>query len=223
MATEANFQDILSVPLIIKAPYQKKGQVSDRYVETIDIVPTIADILEVRVPWPTDGMSAMGTENRSHSEKSPSGGERATPPFTNFTLFHPTTVCLEGAALAVIQEGAWVYLDGVKEEAGKVLFFGWAADIKTHRAADAITVFVDGELVYKGATGHPREDVAEHFGLAGMKDSGFLFEIDRELLQSDSEVRCFALFRDRASEVHYPLIDIPHINFGRTFSSLPSE
>ena len=154
--------------------------------------------------WPTDGMSAMGTENRSHSEKSPSGGERATPPFTNFTLFHPTTACLEGAALAVIQEGAWVYLDGVKEEAGKVLFFGWATDIKTHRAADAITVFVDGELVYKGATGHPREDVAEHFGLAGMKDSGFLFEIDRELLQSDSEVRCFALFRDRASEAHYP-------------------
>ncbi len=73
-ATEMNFQDILSVPLIIKAPGQDKGWISDRDVQTIDVIPTIADILGVSVPWPTDGVSALGAVNRNESQSEAPGG-----------------------------------------------------------------------------------------------------------------------------------------------------
>jgi hypothetical protein len=50
-------EDLLSVPLFIKRPYQTEGVVSDRFAETIDILPTIADVAGVEVPWPLDGCS----------------------------------------------------------------------------------------------------------------------------------------------------------------------
>ena len=58
--TDDTFMDILPVPLLIKAPNQRVGMVSDRNVETIDILPTMADLLDVEVPWVTDGASALG-------------------------------------------------------------------------------------------------------------------------------------------------------------------
>ncbi len=54
-----NLPDIALVPLLIKAPYQHKGEISDAYVETIDILPTVADILNLPLPWPVDGRSAF--------------------------------------------------------------------------------------------------------------------------------------------------------------------
>ncbi|MEE8423304.1 MAG: sulfatase-like hydrolase/transferase, partial [Thermodesulfobacteriota bacterium] len=57
--TKTNFQDIMPVPLFIKAPNQHEGIISDRNVETVDILPTIADILDIRLPWSVDGYSAI--------------------------------------------------------------------------------------------------------------------------------------------------------------------
>ncbi len=50
---------VLGVPLFIKAPNQHEGIISDRNVKTIDILPTIADLLDINLPWPTDGRSAI--------------------------------------------------------------------------------------------------------------------------------------------------------------------
>jgi hypothetical protein len=50
---------ILGVPLFIKAPKQHEGIIIDRDVKTIDILPTIADILKINLPWQTDGRSAI--------------------------------------------------------------------------------------------------------------------------------------------------------------------
>lgn len=49
----------MAVPLIIKAPRQRVGAVHDGNVETIDILPTIADLLGVELPWSVDGQSAL--------------------------------------------------------------------------------------------------------------------------------------------------------------------
>ena len=49
--TPENVEDIAPVPLFVKAPGQRAGRVSTRPVETIDILPTIADELGVRLPW----------------------------------------------------------------------------------------------------------------------------------------------------------------------------
>jgi hypothetical protein len=55
--SDRNVQDILAVPLFIKRPRQKKGTVSDRNVELIDILPTIADLLKIELPFAVDGRS----------------------------------------------------------------------------------------------------------------------------------------------------------------------
>jgi hypothetical protein len=49
----------LYVPLIIKLPGQSVGQVSKKPLQTIDIVPTVADILDIEIPWPLSGLSAL--------------------------------------------------------------------------------------------------------------------------------------------------------------------
>jgi Sulfatase len=54
-----NYPDIMAIPLFIKQPYQKEGRVDDRKVETVDILPTVADILGVALPWKMDGQSLI--------------------------------------------------------------------------------------------------------------------------------------------------------------------
>jgi hypothetical protein len=43
----------------VKPPFLREGRVSDRAVESIDIVPTIADALDLPFPFPVDGRSAL--------------------------------------------------------------------------------------------------------------------------------------------------------------------
>lgn len=50
----------LYVPLFIKLPGQAGGSVSDKPLQTIDIGPTLADILDLDVSWPISGLSALG-------------------------------------------------------------------------------------------------------------------------------------------------------------------
>jgi Sulfatase len=59
-----NFHEISPVPLIVKAPGQSEGRVRDTYVETIDIFPTIAHLLGVRLPDDADGVSAFSRDAR---------------------------------------------------------------------------------------------------------------------------------------------------------------
>ncbi len=59
-ATAENADEILSVPLFIKVPGQRSGRIDDRPMETVDIVPTIADLLDLEIPWQVDGVSALG-------------------------------------------------------------------------------------------------------------------------------------------------------------------
>jgi hypothetical protein len=56
---KSNAGDIICFPLFIKAPDQDQGVISDSNVKTIDILPTIADILGIQVPWVMDGCSAF--------------------------------------------------------------------------------------------------------------------------------------------------------------------
>ena len=63
--TETNFADIMTVPLFVKAPFQQRGEILEHNVETIDILPTIADILDIRLPWSVDGDSASPAAGRN--------------------------------------------------------------------------------------------------------------------------------------------------------------
>jgi hypothetical protein len=57
--TEENIHELAPVPLFVKAPSQRAGRIDDSYVRTIDILPTIADLLDVDMPFETDGRSAL--------------------------------------------------------------------------------------------------------------------------------------------------------------------
>ncbi len=71
LATHENFPDIASVPMFVKAPGQAEGRVDDSPVRTIDVLPTIADLLELRSGWDFDGRSARGRDQRAlHGRRS---------------------------------------------------------------------------------------------------------------------------------------------------------
>lgn len=57
--TRPTAEDVLRTPLLIKYPKQRKGRVDDRDAQAIDIVPTIADVLDVDAPWPLTGTSLL--------------------------------------------------------------------------------------------------------------------------------------------------------------------
>jgi hypothetical protein len=67
--TPENYADIMAVPLFIKAPFQEKGEISDRNIESIDILPTMAEILGIKLPWQIDGQPALGPSAPLRSEK----------------------------------------------------------------------------------------------------------------------------------------------------------
>lgn len=61
--------DIMSVPLLVKLPGETKGVVDDRNVETVDILPTIADALHVALPWSVEGRSALCDDTPPRARK----------------------------------------------------------------------------------------------------------------------------------------------------------
>jgi hypothetical protein len=62
IADAATAADIASAPLLIKLPGQRQGRYSDVHVRTIDVLPTIADALDVRLPWRVSGRSFLRSD-----------------------------------------------------------------------------------------------------------------------------------------------------------------
>ena len=52
-----NVRDILGVPLFVKFPGQNAGRIEKANVETVDVLPLLADVLDIQVPWSIDGRS----------------------------------------------------------------------------------------------------------------------------------------------------------------------
>ncbi|MGI8607521.1 MAG: sulfatase-like hydrolase/transferase [Gaiellaceae bacterium] len=68
--TRTNIQDVAYVPLFVKRPGQRESVIVDDHVETIDILPTIADVLGITIPWRTDGRSGFGDVHTSRVDVS---------------------------------------------------------------------------------------------------------------------------------------------------------
>lgn len=59
---------VLTVPLFVKLPFQQEGTVSRRDVQLVDIVPTLADLLGMGVPWKAVGRNMFGPEAESRAK-----------------------------------------------------------------------------------------------------------------------------------------------------------
>ncbi len=67
--TNTTVADLMSVPLFIKLPEQNIGQTSDMNVETIDVLPTIADIIKLPLADAVDGESLVAPNYHERPRK----------------------------------------------------------------------------------------------------------------------------------------------------------
>jgi hypothetical protein len=59
LVNAGNIYDIAPIPLFVKRPSQLSGAIDDRSARSVDIVPTIADVLGIDLPWKVDGRSLL--------------------------------------------------------------------------------------------------------------------------------------------------------------------
>jgi hypothetical protein len=60
--TKTNLAELAFTPLFVKLPGDADGRVLDEHVQTVDILPTIADVLGISIPWKTAGSSAFAQQ-----------------------------------------------------------------------------------------------------------------------------------------------------------------
>lgn len=54
----SNAGEVGLVPFFVKAPGQRKGRAVDKHLQSTDVLPTMAELLGVRIPWRVDGQPA---------------------------------------------------------------------------------------------------------------------------------------------------------------------
>ncbi|MEZ6067562.1 MAG: sulfatase-like hydrolase/transferase [Planctomycetaceae bacterium] len=82
--TPQTLPSIMPVPLFIKLPGQTRPELSDRNVEIIDILPTIADVVDLTLPHATDGASLLDPREAPRPRKTllmPQGEIAVNPDF----------------------------------------------------------------------------------------------------------------------------------------------
>ncbi len=67
--TAENWPEILWTPFFIKAPGQVDGAVIDEPTRSIDVVPTLLDVLDVDAPWELDGVSGFEPRPDEYHER----------------------------------------------------------------------------------------------------------------------------------------------------------
>ena len=58
--SEASHRDIMWTPLLVKAPQQQEPAVVDSPTTSVDVLPTIIDVLGIDTDWELDGQSILG-------------------------------------------------------------------------------------------------------------------------------------------------------------------
>jgi Sulfatase len=66
--TRRNIDEIAPVPLFIKTPHQQVPRVNGAFVRTVDILPTVARLLDWRLGWRLDGRNAFGRAVRRRDD-----------------------------------------------------------------------------------------------------------------------------------------------------------
>jgi hypothetical protein len=57
--TRTNLAELAFTPLFVRVPGQQQARVVDSHVQTVDILPTMAEALGVKIPWKVDGRSVL--------------------------------------------------------------------------------------------------------------------------------------------------------------------
>ena len=148
--TKTNSYDIMAVPLFIKMPYQRTGMISDRNMETIDILPTMTHILGIHLPAPIDGHSALSLSLPERVEKVIFSGQTsqrrlvfaASSPVGSTALERQLALFGSGTKLGkVLKNGSYRELLGQH-----VNEIGMAGEVSLRVELDQATFFADVDL-----------------------------------------------------------------------------
>jgi hypothetical protein len=60
---------LASIPLFVKRPGRRDAERSDRNVQSFDLLPTLAEVLQIDIEWPIDGRSAWDADAPEPAEK----------------------------------------------------------------------------------------------------------------------------------------------------------
>ena len=66
--SEENAPAVMFVPLFVKAPGERRGRTSARFVQSTDLAPGVASLLGLKLPWKTDGRAAYGPSGPDRTE-----------------------------------------------------------------------------------------------------------------------------------------------------------
>jgi hypothetical protein len=101
-ASPGNVLDISNVPLFVKYPKQRSGGVDRRHARVVDVVPTIADVLDVEIPWHVDGESLLGSpSSRARIEVGDRGGNVVGASFSDMKRRRDALVRRQAAVFGV--------------------------------------------------------------------------------------------------------------------------
>jgi hypothetical protein len=81
--TQASVPEVAYTPTFVKLPGTAKGRIDDRNWENIDLLPTIADVLDVKIPWHVDGFSGLGPDLRKTDVKRWNNSKQKTVHFSD--------------------------------------------------------------------------------------------------------------------------------------------
>jgi hypothetical protein len=106
IVTSRNVQDLAAIPFFVKRPGQTTGEVVDRHVAAVDIVPTLADVLGLPLGYRPDGVSALRPETRDRATWVRMDG-RAGPVRMRVSTYLRRRRTSLGRKLAVFGLGGW--------------------------------------------------------------------------------------------------------------------
>lgn len=105
LPTPGNLEDIAFVPLFVKLPHQRRGRIDDGFARTVDVVPTIARVLHLRIPWHVDGRPLLGRRLKTDANVSllVEGGKYATGRLTDLRALRARDLARQLATFGTTQ------------------------------------------------------------------------------------------------------------------------
>ena len=181
--SKKNAEMILAVPLLIKTPFQKRGVVADRDVQHIDVMPTVAALLGLQVPWQHVGRSVfepnVGTRQKVAYDQQ--GTRLEFPESFGLTrldvrLLDEPRSPLIGQDIETFDVDAYEEIDGFldlvpashfriesERDDFPVYVGGWAVLVGKASVPEQIAVAVNGKIVAVTSPRVNRPDIVDHY------------------------------------------------------------
>jgi len=210
---------MLSVPLFIKPPFSKGGKMSDKDVQLIDIVPTIADLLGIKIPWTCSGRSVFSADAAKRTKITYDiKGNRFEFP-DDFGLLKVEKWYPEDQSPLIGQPIRSFKVDGSIHPAGwldtlsehdvqiepggdefPVTVAGWAILLDEKRMPNQIAIAVNGSIAAVAVPRIARRDVAKFYHNPQFTNCGWAAQFSTRLLrEGDNVVAVYAVLNSESN------------------------